>query len=80
MDINLKDFVELISKYAEKECCVMDNEKGHISSHSIEGTITIGEETEDDVIFYTIEDIELDYLLGCRCPSGITIKVKRDED
>lgn len=34
----------------------------------------------DDDTMYEIVGLDLDYLGGCGCPSGITIRVKKIED
>jgi hypothetical protein len=79
MKINLKRFIELINKY-EKEIGCTQNEEGNISSHNIEGTITIMEEGVDEDTFYDITEIEIDRLLGCQCAAGITIKVEKEKE
>lgn len=79
MKINLKQFIELINR-CEKEIGCTQNENGNVYSHDIEGTLYIIEEGEEDDTCYEIEDIEIDYLLGCRCPCGLTIKIKKEEE
>lgn len=71
---NLKEFTRLINEYVQEIGCMYNN-SGKISSHDIIGRISVYNEDED--IEYDITAIEIDRLLGCGCPDGLTIVVKK---
>ena len=72
----LKEFSEVFNKYLNDVGC-MDSEKGWIGSHKIVGDVRVYITDEDDDTAFEIVGIEMDQLMGCGCPSGILIKIKK---
>jgi len=72
MNYTLKNFHDEFVEYC-KEIGVKDE---YIHAHEIKPSLRVYcEETNQ---FFDIERIDMDYLMGCRCPSGLEIIVKED--
>lgn len=70
----LKDFDDTYMGYMEDIGGVRTTPTGYIAAHDIVGSITVW---DDDDVAYDITGLEVDQLIGCGCPSGIIIKIKR---
>ena len=71
----LAEFAKIFDSYV-KDIMNVNDPDGFIYSHRIKGSISV--RTDDTM--YEIVGLDLDYLGGCGCPSGITIRVKKIED
>jgi hypothetical protein len=74
----LKEFAEAFADYLNDVGC-MDNPDGWMGSHKIVSRINILCEDEDDDTSYEVCGLEFDQLMGCGCPSDITIKIRKVE-
>ncbi len=71
--MTVSEFLSKIQMYANEIGC---DGKGNIGSHKIPSSVRI--RTEDCEGDYELVDIEMDYLIGCGCPSGITIVIRKE--
>ena len=71
----LAEFAKIFDSYV-KDIMNVNDPDGFIYSHRIKGSISV--RTDDTM--YEIVGLDLDYLGGCGCTSGITIRVKKIED
>jgi hypothetical protein len=74
----LKEFAEEFARYLNDVGC-MDNPDGWMGSHKIVSRINILCEDADEDIEYEVCGLEYDQLMGCGCPSDITIKIRKVE-
>lgn len=73
---SLKEFDKALDWCVNETDCRLSKD-GYIGSHEIVGHIDVVLEDSDDE--YEIVGLRLDYLFGCGCPSGATIKIKKVE-
>jgi hypothetical protein len=75
----LAEFAKIFDSYV-KDIMNVNDPDGFIYSHRIKGSISVCTDDQDDDTMYEIVGLDLDYLGGCGCTSGITIRVKKIED
>ena len=76
---SLAEFAKIFDSYIKDIMNVNDPDE-FIYSHKIKGSISVYTDDAYDDTMYEIVGLDLDYLGGCGCTSGITIRVKKIED
>ena len=72
----LAEFAKTFDLYVKE--IMNDNDPDEfIYSHRIKGDIRVCNDDDDDDSGFQIVGLELDQLIGCGCPAGIVIKVKK---
>jgi hypothetical protein len=64
------DFNEIVDDCMDKD--------GNVASHKFPAHIYVEVEGDDSDDEYSIMALDIDYLGGCGCPSGITIRIKKN--
>ena len=74
----LKEFAETFADYLNDVGC-MDNPDGWMGSHKIVSDIRVEmeDQADDDDTDYEICGLRFEQLMGCGCPSDITIKIRK---
>lgn len=72
-DPTLKQFLDDMLEISN-DCMTSD---GNISGHTFPAHIYVDDGSDAE---YVISALEIDYMGGCSCPSGITIKIKKWEN
>ncbi len=67
----LQEFVKVFNEYKDE---IMDK-NGNVQSHTMPASITVYDAAGDS---YIIKALNMDYLGGCGCPSGIEIFIEKD--
>ena len=77
----LKEFAETFEQYLDDVGC-MDNPDGWMGSHKIVSRIRIEmeDQADDDDTDYEICGLTFEQLMGCGCPSDITMKIRKVND
>lgn len=74
----LVEFYKTLELYV-KEIMNPNDPEEFIYSHKIKGDIRIYLDDDDDETAYEITGLDLEQLIGCGCPVGISIKIKKVE-
>lgn len=76
---SLAEFAKIFNSYVKDIMNVNDPDE-FIYSHKIKGSISLCTDGPDDDTMYEIVGLDLDYLCGCGCASGIIVRIKKIEE
>jgi len=75
----LKEFAEAFADYLKEVGC-MDNPEGWMGSHKIVSDIRVECVDENDDTGYEVCGLRFEQLMGCGCPSDITIMIRKVDE
>ena len=75
-NMTVKDLIEKLQVIIKSNFC---DDGETMCRHRYKTKVNFVQETEDKLIYFDLEEIQIDTFSGCYCESGITFKLKKRE-